>query len=236
MQVIGSTHYDQLRRPSYSAAEAGRLVGLTPGRVRRWLRGYEYSYRNEVRGQPPVVQRSSPQCSYASFLDLIDLLLVKRFLDHGVSLQKVRGALDEARSILGTTHFARQTFFTDGSAVFLELQDKALDAERSAILQLMTGGQWVIAQVIREVAKQIDFEPTEGFASRWFPLGRDRPVVLDPKVSFGAPCIAGHGVKTINVHDLFVAEKESLTSVGRWWNLTDPEIQAAVDFERQLAA
>ena len=60
--------------------------------------------------------------------------------------------------------------------------------------------------------------------------------MLDPKVSFGAPSIAGRGVKTININDLYMAEGESLESVRAWWGLTDTEIRAAADFERQLAA
>ena len=235
--MIESPSHDQLRRPSYTVAEAGRLVGLTAERVRRWLRGYEYSYGDAVRGQPPVVlQGRGPPSPYASFLDLVDLLFVKRFLDHGVSLQKVRRALDEAREVLGTNHFARQTFFTDGGAIFLRLKEGAQRGRGDAILELMSGGQWVIAPVIRQLAQQIDFGSPEGLASRWHPLGRDRPVVLDPKVSFGAPSIAGRGVKTININDLYMAEGESLESVRTWWGLTDTEIQAAVDFERQLAA
>ncbi|WP_428273514.1 hypothetical protein [Candidatus Palauibacter sp.] len=231
-----STGHDQLDRPSYAVAEAGRLVGLTAGRVSRWLRGYEYSYGDAVRGQPPVLQGSGTESAYASFLDLVDLLFVKRFLDHGVSLQKVRRALDEARQVLGTNHFARQTFFTDGGSIFLRLQEEVHKGRGEAILELMAGGQWVIAPVIRELARQIEFESPEGLASRWYPLGRNRPVVLDPMVSFGAPSIAGRGVKTINIHDLFVAEDERLEPVRAWWGLTDAEIQAAVGFERRLAA
>ena len=109
--MIEPPRADQLRRPSYTVAEAARLVGLTGERVRRWLRGYQYSYRDSIRGQPPVVQKGRGAASpHASFLDLVDLLFVKRFLDHGVSLQKIRRALDEAREVLGTNHFARQTF------------------------------------------------------------------------------------------------------------------------------
>ena len=56
--MIESPSHDQLRRPSYTVAEASRLVGLTGGRVRRWLRGYEYAYGKALRGQPPVLQGS----------------------------------------------------------------------------------------------------------------------------------------------------------------------------------
>ena len=234
--MIEATRHLQLRHPSYPVAEAGRLVSLTPGRVRRWLRGYQYSYRNAVRGQPPVVGGSGSRHSCASFLDLVDLLFVKRFLDHGVSLQVVRRALDEAREILHTDHFARQTFFTDGQSIFLQLREGNQESRGAAVLQLMSGGQWTIAPVIRELAEQIDFDSPGGLASRWYPFGRHRPVVLDPMVSFGAPSIAGRGIKTINVHDLYMAEGESLASVRAWWDLSEAEILAAVDFERRMAA
>jgi len=109
-------------------------------------------------------------------------------------------------------------------------------AEAGRLVHRGTGGQWVIAPFIQQLARQIDFESTEGLARRWYPLGRGKPVVLDPFVSFGAPSIVGRGVKTASVHDLFVAENESLTAVRAWWNLTGMEIEAAVEFELGLAA
>ena len=195
------------------------------------MAGYGYSYGDAVRHQPPVLRRGGTASSYASFLDLVDLLFVKRFLDHGVSLQKVRRALDEAHELLGTSHFVRQPFFTDGANIYLEVRDKG-----NAILELLSGGQWVIAPVIRQLATEIDFGSPEGLARRWFPLGRNKPVVLDPFVSFGAPTVVGHGVKTANVHDLFVAENEKLAAVCAWWDLTERQAEAAVEFERRLAA
>ncbi len=230
--VTNSRFPEPLDRPAYPAAEAARLVGVTAARVRRWLQGYGYSYGDTMRQLPPVLHRGRTKGTpYASFLDLVDLLFVKRFLDDGFSLQKVRRALDEAHEILGTRHFARQTFFADGSNIYLEVRERG-----EAIVELLSGGQWVIAPVIRQLARQIDFESTEGLARRWYPLGRGRPVVLDPFVSFGAPSIVGRGVKTANIHDLFDAENGCLASVRAWWNLTDTEIEAAVEFELGLAA
>ena len=224
---------DDLRdRPSYPAAEAGRLVGLSPGRVRRWLRGYGYLHAGAVRRQAPVVRREGARgTSYASFLDLVDLLFVKRFLDHGVSLQRVRAALQEALEILGTSRALRETFFTDGSDIYLKVQHKG-----DAILELLSGGQWTIAPLIEQLSEQIEFDSPGGLARRWYPLGRERHVVLDPSVGFGRPVLVGRGVATANVYDLFRAENERVEAVRAWWDLTDGEVEAAVEFERHLAA
>ena len=217
---------------AYPAAEAARLVGLSPTRVRRWLRGYEYTYAAEVHRQRPVIrQRGTAGTTYASFLDLVDLLFVKRFLDHGLSLQKVRKALDEANRILGTDHFARQRFFTEGRSVYLQVQD-----EGDAILELLSGGQWVIASIIRELAKQIEFDSPSGLARRWYPMGSDGLVVLDPLVSFGRPTIARRGVATANVYDFYVAERRHFDPVCSWMGLDRSEVEAAVSFEERLAA
>lgn len=221
----------RLDKPTYPAAEAARLVGLGATRVRRWLKGYEYTYASRRRRQDPVLRREGTVgTSYASFLDLVDLLFVKRFLDHGVSLQRLRKALEEATRILGTDHFARRTFFTDGSAVYLRVRD-----EGDAIVQLLSGGQWVIAPIIEQLAEQIDFDEASGFAERWYPMGPGGLVVVDPAISFGSPTIVGRGLPTANVFDFFIAEDENLKAVEAWMGLSEGEVRAAVSFEERLA-
>lgn len=219
-------------RAAYTASEASRLVGLQPTRIRRWLKGYQYVYADEVYHQQPVVPSHGPKGStYASFLDLVDLLFVKRFLDHGLSLQKVRKALSEAKEILGTDHFARESFFTDGRNVYLKVRESG-----EAILELLSGGQWVIASIIQQLAAQIDFDSPSGLARRWYPMGPDGLVVLDPLVSFGRPTISGRGIATANVYDLFVAEQRQRDAVCSWMGLEPQEVVAAVEFEERLAA
>ena len=179
-----------------------------------------------------IRQKEAKDTGYASFLDLIDLLFVRRFLENGFSLQKIRKALDEAQSIIGGHHFAQRVYFTDGHEIYLRVREK--DTEN--LLQLLSGGQWVISNVILHMAKQVDFDEDTGFAEKWYPHGRGGGVVLDPRVCFGAPTIVGKGVRTSNVFDLFVAESKDAKLVSEWMNLQTDEVQAAVKFETALAA
>ena len=217
--------------PRYSPTEAGRIVQLSKGRVTRWLVGYEYELEGGRAKQKPVLSRDSDS-SYASFLDLIDLLFVKRFLDFGFSLQKIRKALAEAEKINGGHHFAQRSFMTDGREIFLWVKNN----NSKDLIQLFTGGQWVISDFIVDLAKQIDFDEETGFAEKWFPNGKDGRVVLDPRISFGAPTIVGKGVRTSNIYDFFIAEKESLERTGQWHGITENDVAAAVEFEVALAA
>ena len=218
--------------PAYPAAEAGRLVDLHPRRVRRWQAGYSYRHGKGVRQQRPVLGiTANSNATHLSFLQLIELLFIKQFVDHGISLQQIRMALDEAREILGTIHVAHHVFFTDGTDVFLRLRDKG-----DAILHLLSGGQWAIAPIIEELAKQIDFsDPPNQYARRWYPPGYARRVVVDPAVRFGSPSLAGRGISTDNIYDLFVAEQGDRRAVKEWWGISAAEVDAAVRFERALS-
>jgi len=198
----------------YSPAMASRLVGLESSRVRRWLQGYEYT-------RP-----------YASFVDLIDLLFVKKFVEHGISVQRLRKALEEAVDLTGDHHFAQRRFWTDGRKIFLQIKDQPAEA----LLELLSGGQWVIAPIIKQVAHQIEFDAVTGVSTRWFPLGKDKSVVVDPSVAFGAPTIAGRGVQTANVFDLYEGEGRSIRRVSAWLDLPSAVVQHAVEFEQALAA
>jgi uncharacterized protein (DUF433 family) len=223
--------------PAYTAAEAARLVGLRPERIRRWLLGYEYRYHptngsidRRIR-QAPIVRRGGDDAPYATFLDLIDLLFVKKFLDHGISLQKLRRALAEADALIGAHHFAQRSFFTDGRNIYLQVKNRA-----DALVELLSGGQWVIAPVIKQLAMEIQFNDGTGFAEQWYPLGPTSRVVVDPRIAFGAPIIVDRGVETANVFDLYLAERKRVDVVCEWMDLKTSEVEDAVRFEEQLLA
>jgi len=164
--------------PMYSPAMASRLDGLEPSRVERWLQGYEYTYEPKTsaakgrRRQSPLVRRRGAFGSqYASFVDLIDLLFVKKFVEHGISVQRLRKALEEAVHLTGESHFAQRRFWTDGRKIYLQIKDKPAEA----LLELLSGGQWVIAPIIKQVAHQIEFDAITGVSIRWFPSVRTNP-------------------------------------------------------------
>lgn len=221
-------------RPLYYSAEAARLANISVYRVHRWLEGYEYTYEEERIKRPPVLKTKKEEFlrpNYASFYDLIDLLFVKRFLDYGLSLQKIRRAFREAEELLGTIHFAHQIFFTDGKNICLQMRGKG-----EAILELLSNGQWVISDVIKQLAHEIIFDRVTQTALRWFPTEGDNYVVLDPCVAFGRPSIVKKGIITENVYNLYLAERNDIKAVSDWMSLEPEEVGAAVKFEMHLAA
>ncbi|HLF27836.1 MAG TPA: hypothetical protein VJG32_16000 [Anaerolineae bacterium] len=223
-----------LNAPAYSIAETSRLIGIPSWSVSRYLRGYEYKYRTkeETREgqQPPVVSQSDEGATYASFLDLVDLLFVKEFLGRGFTLQHLRLALIEAKTYLGTPHFARSEFYTSGDQIVLKLP------KQGYMIALITGGQIAIPEIIEKLSDKLDFETiTEfGLVQRWYPKGKSGMIVIDPQVCFGRPTLIGRGTATSNIYDLYLGESEQVEPVSKWFNIPVPDIKAAVQFEHSL--
>jgi uncharacterized protein (DUF433 family)/DNA-binding transcriptional MerR regulator len=225
----------------YDIPEVARLSQLSHSRVRRWLRGYSYEYGDgasrQTRHQAPVVPREEAQ--YASFLDLIELRFAKAFLDRGFSPQKVRAAFAEAAELTGEDHpFARRRFFGMGLRIFLELQRQRPLSHRRAephnnLLELLTHGQWAIGPIVREYASQVRFDRRSRAVTSWWPLGRRMPVMIDPRISAGAPVLKGHGIRTANLYDLYLGESRNARAVADWMSVSVADVEAAVRFEEE---
>jgi len=218
--------YECLDTPAYSISVTSRLTGINKWSVSRWLRGYKYAGGEQ---RPVVKSKIPPVLPYASFLDLIDLLFVKMFLDRSFSLQRVRKALDDARDHLQTPHFARSNFFTSGRDIILQLPDDDYVA-------LLRDGQRVIGEITRRFYDKLDFEEVtkHGFVCRWYPRGKDGLIVIDPQIAFGRPTILGYSVATSNIYDLYLGEKKQIEPVSEWFDIPAPMIQTAVHFEHSL--
>lgn len=219
----------------YDTAMVARLTKLSADRIRRWLRGYQYQVDNGmgdkiVVKQKPLVERDGTTGTiYASFLDVIDLLFIKEFLNQNFSIQTLRKAFNEAKKITNRHHFAQSIFFTKGEKIFMKVKDK-----QEGLVELFTNGQWVIEPFITQYAKRIDFDAVTKYALRWRPLKDNDDIVLDPRRSFGSPVIASRGITTSTVYDLYLAESKSVDAVAKWFDLKESEVRSAVKFEQWL--
>lgn len=225
---IDSELINSLNAPTYSTAFTSHLVGMNRWNVKRYLRGY-FEYKSRTQ-QPPVIEQSETGSTYASFLDLIDLLYVKEFLNRGFTIRYLRIALAEAKYYLGSPHFARSEFYTSKNQIILRLP------EDGNLIALLRGGQLTIPEITEKLSDKLDFENISeyGFARRWYPQGRQVPIVIDPEISFGKPTVAGYSVPTANIFDLYLGESKQYKTVSQWFDIPLPEIKAAVQFEHSL--
>ena len=224
----------------YIRAEAARLLKVHPARLNRWVHGYTYRIREESRGikryQRPIVRVDLPtldKITALSFVELMELRVVKSFIDRGISLQRVRIAGERAMKLFGTPHpFATRRVFSGGKSIFAELSGAdipdVVELTKNRDLQIYSG--ILLAKYLDEIA----FSDKTLLADRWWPLSRQFPVVLDPKIAFGAPVVEGTATRTEIVAAM--AKTASTDVAANVYQLTKRQVQAAVQFEDLLAA
>ncbi len=211
----------------YPLLDAARLAHIEPQKLRRWLDGYAYNANGRRGRSKPVFRRDRPTERILSFRDLIEVSFVTAFLREGLSMHKIRDFEERAASELKTTHpFCTHQFATDGQTIFAKVNwggvPRVLDLKRR---------QFVFKKVISPLLRNLDFGTDD--ASRLWPLGKDRPVVIDPRVAFGAPTVARSSVPTRILFGA-VQSGESVEAIAEWYSVGVDEVEAARELEEQL--
>lgn len=141
----------------YRGPTACSIVGIT-------YRQLDYWARTEL--VEPSVQRAEGSGSQRlySFDDIVKLRVVKRLLDTGVSLQRVRVALD---GLSGRGHnLADVALMSDGSQVYMVTDD-------DQVIDLVRGGHAVFGIALGPIIEELEGEVTA------FPTERAEPIIPD---------------------------------------------------------
>ena len=158
----------RLSTPNYEVGEAARYAHVHATTVTRWQRSATIKAR-EAR-------------SKLSYLQLIELAVVAAAQKAGMKLADIRTARAYFAGAFGTDHpFATIRLSTDG----VDLAAKA----GADLLIGNKGGQLAWKSVIGQRFREFEYE--DGLATRWHVAGEGSPVIIDPRVRFGAPHVAG---------------------------------------------
>ena len=171
----------RLYLPAYQVRDAARYSGTASQTVSYWR------YRGGELGPalPGRVRRQS-----LSYLDLIEIAFVATFRALGVPLQRIRKARAYAAQVLNSEYpFAEYKWLTEGHHVMLDLRELEDDATIGSLVVGDSSGQITWEEMVGERFNQFDYE--QELALIWHVRGRNNPVTIDPRISFGAPTVGG---------------------------------------------
>ena len=213
----------RLYLPAYRFAEAARLAQTTPQTIARWYRG---SAAPGHRMRPVLPSDGGRLLSY---LQLVEVAFVADFRQLGVTLDRLRRAHEYLRKTFQAEFpFAQFRFKTDGVHVLAEFASYRDGALGKRLVVADQAGQLVWPELIADRLQQFDYE--DGLAVRWHPRGRETPILIDPRVAFGAPTVAGTGVATWIARERFEAG-ETPEDIEADFGLTQEQLAAALAFE-----
>lgn len=176
------SHIDVRETPAYTVAEAAHYLGVPKSTMRSWFAGQSYKRGTKHGLFRAVIRPADPRTLGLSFSNLIEayvLTAIRR--RHNVALPTIRRGLDYlVRKLDARRPLLEKEFATNGVDLFVDLKRIDRDAKGLPI-------------------KLYPFMRTQA------PREQPSTVVIDPRVSFGRPVIAGTGIPTAVLAEQFKA-------------------------------
>lgn len=218
-----------LELPLYSVTEAGRLLGVLPATLKRWLEGYN------ARGtrHPPIIRPEPTGSDSVTWGEFVEAGFLHEYRTR-LPLQRIRPLVDAMREQFEVAHPLAhfQPLVDKQKRETLSDLQMLTDTPEALYLVRWSDQQLLWAQPVLRFLDKVEFDPY-AVARRVFPLGKEVPVIIDPRRSFGIPQV--RGVRTEAIAELLEAG-EPAEAVAGMWGLEMGEVDAARTWERHLKA
>jgi uncharacterized protein (DUF433 family) len=207
--------------PAYPLVEAARYAGVPLSTLRAWV--------GERKDTPRVIDLPDDSRGQLSFYNLVEAFVLGGLRrKHKLPLQQLRRDLVTLRDLHpDVSHpLANLDLSTFARSVFVDSAESVVNVSR--------GGQLGIHEVLASVLRRVEKGPTG--ALRLFPPTRadieksPRLVVIDPRIAFGRPVIAGTGIPTAVIHERWKAG-DSVVALAEDYDRTPEEIEEALRYE-----
>lgn len=211
-------------QPMYSFSEVAHLSNVSVSTVRNWLLGYT-TEQGEIK---PLFKRDTEEKA-CSFLQLIEIVVAAKFRKaERVPFKTVRHAYDNAQKIYKLEY------------PFASLELKAIGGHIVHIIHIPGVGlqaidqpeQFTIPDLVQEAIAQLEYE--DKLAKRWWPAGKEVPIVVDPLVSAGLPIVYGRGITVEAIHKRFVS-KQKMDFIAKDFDLKRDIVEEVIRYAELVA-
>ena len=202
--------------PNYQIGEVAAYAQIAPQTVASW-------HNLDTALFPQRKKRAA-----LSYMQLIEVAVVAGFRKMGVPLKNIRATRDYAKNFLRSEYpFAEYQFKKEAKHLYLDSNELS-DVKSNVVVQADQGGQLAWENVIGKL-EEFDYENDDGRVLSWHVAGRSSPIIIDPRISFGAPAIKG--TPTWIIRGRWDAG-ESDSDIADDFGISPTEVREALRFER----
>jgi uncharacterized protein (DUF433 family) len=204
----------RLLLPAYQIGEAAAYAQISPQTVVAW---------HQIEASLLAQREKRAALTY---FQLIEVAVVAAFRKAGVPLKRIRAAREFAAHHLRSEHpFAEYKFKEEGRHLWLD-SGQIADLKPNTVLSADQQGQLAWQSVIGRL-HEFEYEK-EGIVLQWHVAGRASPIIIDPRIAFGAPTVKG--TPTWVIRGRWEAG-ESDTDIAEDFGIKREEVREALKFE-----
>jgi uncharacterized protein (DUF433 family) len=210
----------------YTVPDLALILQLPQHRVRRWLRDFYDERLGKSNNKKYSWGEGREKAT--NFLTLIEFYVFYILREQKMSADKILKAHQHMSRELKTAYpFASYRLLVNQKEILYGIDDETwVHADES--------NQLVFQKMIEDFFKKIDFSSNE-LAERFWPLGREKKIVVDPHHQFGQPVINGTNINATTIYSMYESG-EQISTIGILYDLTEQEICDAVAFCKRKAA
>ena len=219
--MINRQHNELIGLGVYTLQEASLYGLLSSNKLSRWVFG--------TNKYPPVIESQLSSQRLVSFYDLVQAMAINTAREHGISLHKIRKAINNAKSYgieLPLAYNHKLILFANNLYILFPNQT----------MTQVTGqpiGQTAMVPIAEPFMQDLHFDP-EGLAKLFTPFAKyGRQIILDPQRQFGHPLVGETGYRADVLDKAFSIEK-STEFVASAYNIDVKDIKAAVAYMKYL--
>lgn len=212
----------------YTIPDAASILDMPVDKVRLWVNKYwELEFLKTLQNTEAYTWGEKREKAL-NFYTLIEIIAVASFRKIGVSFPKIKDAHEHLITLLDTPYpFAHAKLMSDGKRIFYEVD--------ASLLELDQAQQLSFTQLVAPYCKKIDFQDKTQLAERYWPLGKDNNIVVDPRHSFGQPVISGTNTTIDAIANMLMAG-ESSEMVASLYELEPKDVESVRLYIKRSAA
>lgn len=219
-----------LERRVYVMSDVDLFLGLPSGTARRWIDGYSRGGRT----YEPVIREDSSGDETVAWGEFVETRLLAGYRARGVSLQRLRPAVQLLRRELGTPYplaTAQPYLDVAGRELIMRVQDQT-GIERPLWLVVVRSGQLVLADPAQEFADRAEFTGRDRIVSGLRTEADTPDVRIDPLRQTGQPVV--RSVPTAVLAEGFRAG-EDVDTLADLYELSSDQVLQAIRYEMRAA-
>ena len=203
----------------YNISDLSNILGVTP-------RSARYLFNKYVREVFPSITNfrynfETETGLFVNFKSLLQFYVFLELKNRGHSNKKILSMYKFISEKYKTKYpFAKKDIFSVGSEILTNHHGQLINQT----LQLS------MTEILEKYIHKIEFGQ-DGYAEKYFPLGKDKSIVVDPKIQFGSPTIKGTRVEIKTIKESFDSgdPKELIAKI---YDLTMNQVEDAISFNQ----